>query len=277
VLALVNDKLYSSQDDGCRWAALGHTEMKHLVEGRGDVAYGWDDFTQIFAVSVSGARRVGGALDRIVALAVEPANPRHLRIVGRAHGVFDSLDVGVTWSHVGSVHARARSAAFDPGDWNHILRREDEDERVSVTRDGGASWTTSGGETSWGSWNPSVAVRLSSNGEAWVLADRSADRSTDGGLTFSRVGVSVDGLALRSFVGRQLDPDVLLVVQPHALAQLDVRRDIWTTVPLRIDVGQPTSMQDRGYWTPGQEVVDAATLLPGEPGALCLGIGSPGS
>jgi hypothetical protein len=73
--------------------------------------------------------------EKLVELASLPADPSHLRAVGKYGAVYDSNDAGTTWYRRSNPFGELRTAKIDPSNFDHIVYGRDLG--YSTTSDGG--------------------------------------------------------------------------------------------------------------------------------------------
>jgi hypothetical protein len=230
----------------------------------------------IYAVTADDVRTVKGPPGYVEFIAVDAHNKNHLRTVG-GDGTFDSRNGGASWRNLGGVRwstDRPR-VVFAPHDLDHILMGPAFGAPMQVTRNAGRTWVRSTG--------PARAADLwfAPDGRvAWSFGS-TFFRSEDGGASFAKVVTSVpltplfEGTDNVVLLGAQQDPDVFVVAAWDEASNFILRFDTKSLQSTR-----QTLPLDRGECPPrcryeprrSYERVSAATLVPGEAGALCLGI-----
>lgn len=163
VSALSNDPhqsvIWRSTDSGCSWHEVGAVDHWPLLltYADGESAFGW-------VRPFPRAEQHTDGIPEAVAYAVRPASveqletpqpvhamgaasAEHVRFVSTNCGVFDSTDGGKSWSAVspGPGLGTVRHSAMSPTDPDHVLCSFGD--RLEVTFDGGATWSTAVGLT----------------------------------------------------------------------------------------------------------------------------------
>jgi hypothetical protein len=150
-------------------------------------------------------------------LGVDPGNRDHVRMVGIASGkAWESLDGGGTWKAAGaSAGGTVNSAAFDPGDVNHIIAAI-QSQGLRVSRDGGRSWnalattTRTVCRTAFVPGMPNVVwMTLTTQGNQPAVY-----RSTNGGQRFDAVGpiTGIENNVCLPLAVNPHNPDVAMIV-----------------------------------------------------------------
>jgi hypothetical protein len=145
-------------------------------------------------------------------IAFDPKNPKTMYLtsgpisgpgIGGPKGIFKTTDGGNTISQLSWPFIWPGAVVVDPSDGSHILVCDLNTGKssLSVTTNGGKSWTKSSGVTATQFW---YAMTISPASGKVVLAssvDRANDvfvlRSTDGGLTFKRVATVTNAPLIR--------------------------------------------------------------------------------
>jgi hypothetical protein len=233
LLAGHDGAILRSDDAGCTWRSIGTTgdETVVLVAAGADRAYGWADNRTVM-VRVDGTvvtPLTAPGTEPVVGLAVDPANPAHVRLGDGAAQLWDSTDSGASWQPVG-VPAIANAAgsiyrvAFDPTDLGHVLVGAS-GTGAWYTTDGGAHWKASTGTAVGASGRSNVfqlAISPSMPSIVWAqgidISDGDARhvwRSADGGQTFTSVFVQGNGITLQNgppMFAHPTNPDVVYIV-----------------------------------------------------------------
>ena len=196
--------------------------------------------------------------------------PRIARL--RDRPVFDSLDAGRSWNlraeselpptplNLPPLPQNLPTMLYDRHDPDAmILFWSFEPRPVQVTQDGGRSWLTVP------SCRGCASALLGSNGTMWALGWTTSAgelfRSTDRGVTF--VVTATYPLAYSPMiVGARADQEILELATRGELVELDLRSFRWEKQKLPLE--KETAEK--------HEQVGAATLVPGAPGVVCLGI-----
>lgn len=206
LLSLHDHLLSISRDAGCNWSAVASIDFADyyppsIAAASGGRAYIWADHRLFLArddASVVTALKPPAA---IIGLIAERGTNR-IRIGGDDGSVWESIDAGGSWTHLGSAASRSGiyyRTAFDPADLDHIAAGV-AGEGVLLSRDGGRSWTAAKGLGN-GSVNAFNIVFAPSDPRVlWAMgidiaeADANAAsggrhlyRSVDGGATFAPI------------------------------------------------------------------------------------------
>lgn len=154
-LATVGAKVIRSADSGCTWGPwLDLTRETNgaqltLTRAPGDRVYAWaDNGSRLSAIQGQASTTVILPGASIVGLAVDPANPDHLRYGDSLGTVWDSTDGGRRWTSRGSLRAiGVYRMAFEPGNLDHVVAGTLSN-GASVSTDGGLTWQRSTGLSS---------------------------------------------------------------------------------------------------------------------------------
>lgn len=137
--------IYVSRNAGCTWRLQADVREFHdtpveLVTTHAPRVYA---YTQEHL-----ARIEGGDVEtirfpeRVLRLAANRANARHLRAVALSGSFLESTDGGDTWTALSDITPYGiYSAAFDPLNLDHILAATTAHGQMMASRDGGRTWT----------------------------------------------------------------------------------------------------------------------------------------
>lgn len=224
LLAVSGRKLLRSTNAGCRWSSLGDIPSSsdgyplYLAPASGGRAYAWADGRNDLA-RIDGAQVtvLASPVESIVGLAVDPADPDHVRI-GDGNGVvWESHTAGEgRWSVVGTPPVSGPllivyRVAFDPADLDHVLVGT-AGTAAFVSHDGGATWSPSSGLSSTGGPTNvfSLAISPADGGTVYAMGldinesdagippafGRHIYASHDGGSSFAPVVDASPGITL---------------------------------------------------------------------------------
>jgi hypothetical protein len=222
--AIYDDRLYESTNAGCTWSLrtiLPEGEVDFSIHATRD---------RIYAQSGLKLVRITGALvevldlpERVFGLAVDPASSLRLRAVSASGTFYESLDGGVSWTHVGAVPPSSLidTVAFDPRDFDHVviglvLNRGGIGTGMT-TRDGGRNWTPTPFPGSVLTY--AMAFSPADPNVAWMIGfdvtgrETHLYRSNDGAVTFAPVHANDPKMNLlhRALAPHPRDPNVVAV------------------------------------------------------------------
>lgn len=207
ILSWHKSTLSISRDAGCSWTAIGDYAdggfPPSIVAGGANDAWIFSDNREFLAHFDAATRALTTlkAPGSILALSVDPAMARHLRVGTSEGGIFESTDNGATWNRTAVVPAAIPliyRVAFDRYDPQHIVAGLAA-EGVLTTKDGGRTWTHATGLGAKNQINAfQVVVSPADPNVVWAEAldmsegesashGRHIYRSADGGLTFTAV------------------------------------------------------------------------------------------
>ncbi|HEX8411298.1 MAG TPA: hypothetical protein VF883_20730 [Thermoanaerobaculia bacterium] len=188
--------IYESTDAGCTWHI--RASVPEALQRPGDPARVITQHSnRIYAYTSRHIVRVTYDTVETFALptvmqqvAVDPADPLHLRAIGTSGIVYDSHDGARTWTRRGMVTASLVLASeFDPTNFDRIILHTGAFGAVAITTDGGKSWTYQT-QTWWRvdalEISPADPKVVWLSGAAGVQSPE-LYRSTDGGKTFTQV------------------------------------------------------------------------------------------
>lgn len=149
LMAWHGNDLLISEDAGCSWRVVetipGADFPPRLTPARGGRMYAWSD-NRSFLVRYDsrGAKSLKQPAD-FVGLGVDPVSGEHLRAGGSDGTIWESLDGGESWTHLGTIEsALIYRITFDPNDLDHVLAGTVSN-GAYVSRDGGRTWTKATG------------------------------------------------------------------------------------------------------------------------------------
>ncbi len=228
------NELLESTDGGCTWTVVSPLDgsLYRLEAADADTVYAWADNTRSLGRIDAGAITRLGAPSEVVGLAVDPADPLHVRIGGWDGGVYESTDGGARFGEIGRLDtglgfAVAYRVAFAPNDLDHVVAGTMAN-GAWLSRDGGDTWTAATGFGTGSSNVFNVVFSPVDPNVVWAqgidLAEQDAGaanegrhlwRSTDGGATFTRVVEQAPDLTLVNgtlMAPHPTDADVLYFV-----------------------------------------------------------------
>lgn len=234
LLAVNEDRLLRSIDAGCTWLPVGTFSDGFFwrLTNAGDLAYAWTDNGSGLAV-IDGTTIIERAVpvEDILGLGVDPADPKHVRIVNGEGKLYESFDTGVTWDPIGRPapfqDAYVYRAAFDPGDLDRVVFGGVWDGAM-MTRNGGKTWMVATGlgpadhdinvfNLVYGSSDTvfAMGIDLDENVAGAPSDGRHIYYSSDGGRTYQRIASQHPGMVLRNgpvMAANPATPHVVYVV-----------------------------------------------------------------
>lgn len=147
--AITSDgNIHQSVDAGCRWTV--RASVPEIFAARWQprltarhperlYAYIGKDIVRLTGGTVETFRMPDAAGD-LVRLEVDRKDGLHLRAITQAGFAYESFDGAATWKRLAAIIDEVFSAAFDPGDFEHIIAGGKFD-GLYVSHDGGKSWT----------------------------------------------------------------------------------------------------------------------------------------
>ncbi|HYH08546.1 MAG TPA: dispase autolysis-inducing protein [Thermoanaerobaculia bacterium] len=150
LVALHDDDLLISKDDGCSWRVETTIEgwdfPPQLTPARGGRVYVWSE-NRSFLVryDARGAAKLKQPVD-FIGLAVDANNADRLRAGGTDGSLWESVDAGESWNPLGrlATSVMVYRFTFDPQNLDHIVAGTVSD-GAFVTRDAGRNWTKAAG------------------------------------------------------------------------------------------------------------------------------------
>jgi hypothetical protein len=275
LLAAHKGALLRSDDAGCTWTSIGTLDgdIFQLTAGKGGRAYAWvDNGETLYRIENGVPTKLVSPVPFVIGLGVDPADGLHLRIGDTDGAIHESMDGGATWaikgvpaSNGGSIGYRV---AFDPKNLDHILYGQST-EGSSVTTDGAATWTKSGGLGA--SANAfSIVISPADSDRVWVEGieigpdQRHVYVSSDGGLTFTSKlteGPTIDLINGNLLFAHPTNKDVLYFVFGTYFQNFGT--DLY-----RYDLATDTlSKKHNGY-----DELSAIVASPADPSVLYLGL-----
>jgi hypothetical protein len=239
LLSIHKQTLSISTDAGCTWSAVGDVafdDPPQIAAAGIDRAYIWSDDRESLARYSGGTITVLKPPVAIVGLGVDRASADHLRVGGDDGSVWESIDGGGSWTHLG-VPALNTSivyrAAFDPANLNHIVFGG-ASAGATVTFNGAKSFATSLGLGA-GTNVFNIVISAADAKIVWAMAINLAEsdanvpshgkhiyRSADGGVSFAAVVDEAPGVQLVNgalLAAHPTDPNVLYFVFGTYFAQ----------------------------------------------------------
>lgn len=210
LVAVFNTTLLRSTDAGCSWTTQGTLQLRAanplltIEAAPGGIAYAWSENGPdlVCIDAFGGLVYMKSPVESIVGLGVDRRDGAHLCVGGNDGSIWESTDVGGTWSAVGTSPVSGGTnlvyrISFDGRNLNHAVVGTAV-HGAFVTFDGGSSWQSAKGLSDSGAVNVfNAAISPADGRRVWAMgldlsrADSgSADRgrhiyvSTDGGLTF---------------------------------------------------------------------------------------------
>lgn len=188
--------IYESTDAGCTWQVLA--DVPGALQRPGDPAQVITQHpNRIYAYT---SQHIVRAIDETVEtfalptaverVAVDPADPLHLRAIGASGILYDSHDGARTWKRGGLVTAsRVLASKFDPTNFDRIVLHTGPFGSLAITTDGGKSWTYPA-QTWWRV--DALEISPADPNVVWLSGAAGVQnpelyRSTDGGKTFTQV------------------------------------------------------------------------------------------
>jgi len=183
--------ILESNDAGCTWSVraslpelLGGKNPKVLARHSSRI-YVYTD-THLIRLT-HGTVQTFGFPEAMQRVEVNPGSALHLRAVSLLGTSYESRNGGVSWTRLYSFSTmRVAASEFAPTDFDRILAWSLLGGRLSISRDGGASWQLIG--PPWVRVD-SIAISPVDPALVWVSGRDTTQasalyRSTDGGLTF---------------------------------------------------------------------------------------------
>jgi photosystem II stability/assembly factor-like uncharacterized protein len=150
LLAWHDSDLLLSKDGGCSWRVAAHIEgwdfPPTLTAAKGGRAYAWSENRQfLYRYDARGAVSLKQPVP-FMGVGVDPANGDRLRAGGDDGSVWESVDAGQTWTHIGALTGPVGfyRFAFDPANLDHVIAGTVV-AGAHVSRDGGKTWTRATG------------------------------------------------------------------------------------------------------------------------------------
>lgn len=186
--------IYESTDAGCTWSVLA--DVPEALHWPGDPAKVITQHAnRVYAyTSRHIVRVVYETVERfalptpVQRVAVDPADPMHLRAIGLSGIVYDSYDGARTWTPRGLATAsRVLASDFDPTNFDRIVLHSGPFGSLAITTDGGKTWTYP--SHTW--WRvDGLEISPADPDVVWLSGAAGVQnpelyRSTDGGKTFT--------------------------------------------------------------------------------------------
>ncbi|MEV7358035.1 dispase autolysis-inducing protein [Kitasatospora sp. NPDC091276] len=281
LLATHNNELQRSTDAGCNWtkaANLGSGAVR-LVAGVGNRAFGWQqNASYLVRVDGTAVTTLASPTATVVGVGTDRTDPAHVRVAGSDGRLYDSRDGGASWTAAAGLpfgeDALVYSVGFDPADPGHATAGAMA-RGGATTRDGGATWTPVTGLSATGGAanlfraayspaDPNTVYALGIDLGETTREGRHLFRSTDGGLSFSRI---VDNTA-----DTQLTNGTLLAPSPTDANVLHFEYGTYFqgygTDLFRYDAA--TGLVSKTHNT--HDGVSAIAFNPAQPGVMYLGL-----
>ena len=208
MLAWRYDFLLISNNYGCTWRVFESIPgadfpptLSSVHDGR---AYAWSDNRQFLVRWDSrGATKLKQPVP-FVGFGIDRNDSTHVRAGGDDGSVWESVDAGETWTHIGSVTADSSPVifyrfVFDPANLDHIVAGMTTS-GAAVSRDGGRTWTKATGFGSGAVNAFNFAISPADGNTVWAMAINLAESdanvpshgrhiflSRDGGATYQAV------------------------------------------------------------------------------------------
>lgn len=208
LMAWHDDDLLISTDAGCSWRVVASNSEwdfpPRVTAARGGRVYIWSD-NRLFLMryDARGLTKLKPPAD-FLGLGVDPANGDRLRAADTTGAIWESVDAGDSWVHIGGLKTDPPlfyRFVFDPNDLDHIVAGA-LSTGAYVSRDGGKTWTHATlGISSTANAFELVISPVDSN-RVWAEGIDLADSvrhiwvSSDGGATYEEVLDEAPGVDL---------------------------------------------------------------------------------